>query len=263
MAILTYPILCSLGIAASAMVTVAAHALGHRSLVYVFKPLSTALLLLLVATGPSCFSSHYSVAILAGLCFSLLGDVFLMLPSDHFRSGLFSFLLAHACYLFAFMDGSPLATPLLPFVLCLAIGGAVLALLWSGIPRRLRPPVVAYVVLLLVMTGQATSRAEHLHTAPALHVLLGAGLFVLSDSLLAWNRFRRHSQPRRLSLCHLILSGTVAHRDLYLPGLAVCLAPHCRQTRPRSRHRGIRRPVSGDGRPTGGTRSSLRAGTDL
>lgn len=187
---MTYPILCSLGFAASALVTVAAHARGHRSLVYVFKPLGTSLLILLVAIGRSCFSSHYAVAILAGLSFSLLGDVFLMLPSDHFRSGLFSFLLAHACYVFAFLYDSPLATPLLPFVLCLAIGGSVLSALWSGIPRRLRPSVVVYVALLLVMAGQAASRAAHLHTATALHAALGAALFVLSDSLLAWNRFR-------------------------------------------------------------------------
>ena len=156
---------------------------------YVFKPLATALLLLLVAT--SFPSSRGAAAILAGLFFSLLGDVFLMLPSDRFRSGLLSFLLAHACYLFAFTRDSPVAVPLPPFVLCLAVGGAVLPALWSGIPRRLRPPVVAYVALLLVMAGQATSRAAHLLTAPALQAALGAALFVLSDSLLAWNRFRK------------------------------------------------------------------------
>ena len=157
---------------------------------YVFKPLATALLLLLVAAGPS-GSSSYARAILAGLFFSLLGDVFLMLPGDRFRSGLFSFLLAHACYVFAFTRDSPFATPPLPFVLCLAAGGAVLPTLWPGIPPRLRPHVALYVALLLVMAGQAASRAAHLHTAPALYAALGAALFVLSDSLLAWNRFRR------------------------------------------------------------------------
>ena len=197
----TSPVLCSLAFAASALVTVAAHALGHRPLVYVFKPLSTALLLLLVAVGPSFFSSRYAAAILAGLFFSLLGDVFLMLRSDHFRSGLFSFLLAHACYLVAFLSDSPLARPLLPFALCLAVGGSVLPALWSGIPRRLRPPVVAYVALLLVMAGQATSRAVTLHSAPALHAGLGAALFVLSDSLLAWNRFR-NPLPAAQALIH-------------------------------------------------------------
>ncbi|MBK9061952.1 MAG: lysoplasmalogenase [Acidobacteria bacterium] len=190
-AFLTFPVVCSLGFAVSATVTVAAHALGRRSLVYVFKPLATALLLLLVATGPSGFSSPYATAILGGLFFSLLGDIFLMFPADRFRSGLFSFLLAHACYVLAFTRDSPFATPPLPFVLCLAAGGAVLPALWSGIPRRLRPHVVAYVALLLVMAGQAASRAAHLHAASALQAFLGAALFVLSDSLLAWNRFRR------------------------------------------------------------------------
>lgn len=190
MTFLTFPVLCSLGFAASATVTVAAHAFGRRPLVYVFKPLATALLLLLVAAGLS-GSSSYARAILAGLFFSLLGDVFLMLPADRFRSGLFSFLLAHACYVFAFTRDSPFAAPPLPLVLCLAVGGAVVPALWSGIPRRLRPHVFAYVALLLVMAGQAASRAAHLHSGPALQAFVGAALFVFSDSLLAWNRFRR------------------------------------------------------------------------
>jgi uncharacterized membrane protein YhhN len=168
--------------------------------VYVFKPLATALLLLLVAAGPT-GSSSYARAILAGLFFSLLGDVFLMLPADRFRSGLFSFLLAHACYVLAFTRDSPFAAPLPPFVLCLAAGGAILPALWAGVPRRLRAHVAAYVALLLVMAGQAASRAAHLHSPPALYAALGAALFVLSDTLLAWNRFRR-PLPAAQALIH-------------------------------------------------------------
>jgi len=200
-AALTSPVLLSLGFGVSAAVTVAAHARGHRALVYVFKPLSTALLLLLVAAGPSCFASPYAAAILAGLFFSLLGDVFLMLPSDRFRSGLGSFLLAHACYVFAFLQDSPLAVPVTPFVLCFALGGSVAPALWAGVPTRLRPPVAVYAALLLVMASQATSRAAHLQTAPAVCASLGAGLFVLSDSLLAWDRFRKHF-PAAQALIH-------------------------------------------------------------
>ena len=187
----THPILLSLGIATSAIVTVGAHALGRKSLVYVFKPLCTALLVTLVATGRPFLSSPYAAAILAGLVLSLLGDVFLMLPSDHFRSGLFSFLLAHAAYLFAFLQDSPFATPVMPFVLCFAVGSAAVLVLWKGIPTRLRPAVVVYATLLLVMASQATSRGLYVRTAPALGATFGAILFVLSDGLLAWNRFRR------------------------------------------------------------------------
>lgn len=195
------PVLLSLLFAASAAVTVAAHARGLRWLVYVFKPLSTSLLLLLVARGPSGFSTPYAVAIFAGLFFSLFGDVFLMLPSDHFRAGLASFLLAHACYVFAFLADSPFASPAMPLVLSLAVGFAVLPALWAGIPPRLRPPVVVYMALLLAMTSQATSRAMHLQTAPAVSASLGAVLFLLSDTLLAWNRFRR-PYPAAQALIH-------------------------------------------------------------
>ncbi|MBK9374153.1 MAG: lysoplasmalogenase [Holophagales bacterium] len=197
----THPAPLSALFAVSAVVTVVAHACGRRALVYVFKPLSTALLLLLVAAGPSSFSSPYAVAILGGLFFSLLGDVFLMLPSDRFRSGLSSFLLAHACYVFAFLTDSPPAAPAMPFLFCFAIGCAVLALLWRGIPAHLRPAVVVYVALLLAMASQAASRAVHLQTAPAVHAFVGATLFVLSDGLLAWNRFRR-PVPAAQALIH-------------------------------------------------------------
>jgi uncharacterized membrane protein YhhN len=190
-AALTHPFLFSLGVAASAIVTVAAHARGQRPLVYVFKPLTTGLVLLLVAGGPACFASTYGLAIFAGLVCSLFGDVFLMVPYDLFRSGLASFLLAHACYAFAFLSDSPFATPAAPFVLSVVIGGAAVSFLWAGIPAPLRPPVVAYVALLLVMASQATSRAVHLHTSPAACASAGAVLFVLSDSLLAWSRFRK------------------------------------------------------------------------
>lgn len=180
----------SLAIAASASIAVAAHALGRRHLVYVFKPLTTALLVFLAASGDLRLASRYTLAIVAGLFFSLVGDVFLMLPSDRFRSGLLSFLLAHACYILAFTSDSPLATPPSPFLLFLAIGCFVLPALWPAVPRRLRGPVLFYVGLLLFMAGQAASRALHLHTAAASFASFGAALFVLSDSLLAWNRFR-------------------------------------------------------------------------
>lgn len=191
MTFLTTSLLISLAAAASAFIAVAAHAGERRSVVYVFKPLTIGLLLLLVASGPSRFASPYVPAILAGLLFSLVGDIFLMLPSDHFRSGLSSFLLAHVCYIFAFLSDAPFASPLAPYVVGLGLGGGAVAALWKGIPVPLRLPVLAYVTILLVMASQATSRALNLHTASAARASLGAVLFLLSDGLLAWARFRR------------------------------------------------------------------------
>ena len=49
---------------------------------------------------------------LAGLLFSLVGDVSLMLPNERFIQGLVSFLVAHLCYIvaFTFESGRALST---------------------------------------------------------------------------------------------------------------------------------------------------------
>src|SRR3989441_7334022 len=81
-----------------------------RSLEYVAKPAT--LLALLVYAG----SGHPSPWLVAALAFSLLGDVFLMLPADLFLAGLAAFLVAHLAYIGAF------AGPVLPRLVWLAAG---------------------------------------------------------------------------------------------------------------------------------------------
>ncbi len=162
---------------------------GRRWLVYVFKPLATLLILALALSLPAA-RADYQWAIAAGLLFSMAGDVFLMLPRDRFVAGLASFLVAHLCYVAAFsldvpFAGAPLAW--LPFFLA---GGIVAALVWPGLKPALRAPVLAYVGVIAVMAGQAAGRGLALEDGPALAAALGAGLFVVSDAVLAIDRFR-------------------------------------------------------------------------
>jgi uncharacterized membrane protein YhhN len=161
-----------------------------RTLVFVFKPLTTVLILALAVTSLCHAGSPYSSAIVAGLVCSLSGDVFLMLPSDRFRSGLVSFLLAHVCYLIAFTSDAPFASPPYPFIVWAVAGAGIARVLWPGIQPSLRWPVLFYIGFLLAMAAQAASRAISLGSAPALAACLGATLFVVSDSLLALDRFR-------------------------------------------------------------------------
>jgi alkylglycerol monooxygenase len=57
----------------------------------------------------------------------------------------------------------------------------------------LRIPVAAYVVVIALMAAQAIGRAAVLRPGPggraAMGVAVGAGFFMLSDSVLALNRF--------------------------------------------------------------------------
>jgi uncharacterized membrane protein YhhN len=162
---------------------------GPRWQVYLFKPTTTALLLLLAALSTTAHGARYQQAVVVGLGCSLIGDVLLMLPRDRFVAGLASFLLAHLAYVAAFSAEVPIGTApvlLLPLV---AVGILLLRLLWPGL-GKLRLPVVLYAVTIVLMVWQAWGRHSVLATSGSLFAAAGATLFMASDAVLAVNRFR-------------------------------------------------------------------------
>jgi len=184
-----------LALAAAAAVVgvlaIRAHYLEERQRwqVYAFKPLAT-LLILALALSLTPARPEYQWAIAAGLVLSTAGDVFLMLPRDRFVAGLASFLLAHLCYLRAFSIEVPFGAGLLLWLPFFAAGGMVVALVWPGLKPALRGPVVVYVIVIAAMAGQATGRWYVSGSMVALAAAVGAGLFVVSDAVLAIDRFR-------------------------------------------------------------------------
>jgi uncharacterized membrane protein YhhN len=151
---------------------------------------STTMLLLGGAAGANRgVPSRYRWSIVAGLGCSALGDAFLMLPGDYFVAGLGSFLAAHVCYLWAFTGDSRLAGRIMPFVVWGIWGIVLVSWLWPGVTRSLRIPVVLYAAALSAMAAQAATRAASRCDAAAIVAAVGAGLFVVSDSALAFQRF--------------------------------------------------------------------------
>lgn len=175
-------------VAGCALITIAADYRSARRVVYAFKPLTT-LLILLVALLAAPADPLYQALIAAGLILSLAGDVFLMLPGNTFIPGLVSFLLAHLCYIGAFVsDGGPRASLwLLPCLIYLVV---FMRLLWPH-AGAFRLPVLAYGVVITAMLWQAVERATTTPAISAMWAAVGAALFVVSDSVLAWNRFAR------------------------------------------------------------------------
>jgi len=175
-----------------------------RWLHWIAKPLTTLLIAAMVLRiaglwpGTDTPSAHrtYARAILLGMAFSCIGDIALMLPFDAFVPGLIAFLLAHVCYIVAFRAGFRAGRALWAAGALLAVfAGINLAGLWPLLPNDLRIPVVVYVAVLALMATLALARAwSHASTtAPALQgarwAAIGAILFVISDSVLAWDRF--------------------------------------------------------------------------
>jgi uncharacterized membrane protein YhhN len=180
-------------IAISATLSIAAaSALIPAVVEFVFKPLTTVLVILWAwPRGSDDFAVRRWVR--AGLLMSLLGDVFLLWPRQGFLPGLVSFLLAHLAYIVAFTRSARLGARVLPFVFYGIVGAGVLGWLWPGVPPPLQLPVLAYVACLVTMAAQAAALWQLARGSPneilARRAALGGALFVLSDGLLAANRF--------------------------------------------------------------------------
>jgi len=161
-----------------------------RAAHYVSKPLTTLLILLLAVLSPADTGPGTRLLIVLGLAASVIGDIWLMLPRDRFVLGLAFFALAQLCYIAAFggtLSTCPSFWAYLPYLACAA---GMSALLWRD-AGALRLPVVVYALLLVSVGWVAGARWLEQGTTPALQGWVGALLFLISDSLLAWNRFRR------------------------------------------------------------------------
>lgn len=172
--------------AISALVCIGSHFLKLRTGIYVFKPLTMVFILGIVfwSTRPS----RYRTLIGMGLICSLAGDIFLMLPGKWFLHGLISFLIAHLWYILAFHTGKSMRKALLSATPFAIFGFLVFAFLAPGL-RQFAVPVAFYIAVILAMGWQAWHRwCQGIRGAG--FALIGAFLFIASDTFLAVNRFR-------------------------------------------------------------------------
>lgn len=157
---------------------------------YVAKPLATIAILTLAATAADAVSSRYRRLIVAGLGFSLVGDVLLMLPGDRFVPGLIAFLVAHLCYIAAFLTQSRLAARPVAFVGYALVSATLLSSLLPVLPTTLRAPVIVYVVVITTMAAQSAVWMLQSSVEQARRAAIGGAWFVVSDATLAIDRFR-------------------------------------------------------------------------
>jgi len=166
-----------------------------RPLYLVCKPLATILLLTLAWRAPQPVSARYRWAIVVGLVWSLIGDVLLMF-AGYFVFGLVAFLIAHLAYIYAFTDGVRLFARPLTSIAGLILAAVIVCLLWPGVPAALRIPVIAYAIALATMATQAITRVQVLAAVDGLAAnsarlaAIGACLFMVSDTVLSYGRFR-------------------------------------------------------------------------
>lgn len=185
------PSLLIVAIALSALAAIVADWRETRPPLFkLLKPLTTVLIMVLALMAPD---SGYRNWIIAALLLSLLGDVALMWESDGaFITGLSSFLIAHLLLLPALLGGVAMVLPPWPGWLLLAYALAFSAVLLPRAPAPLRIPVFVYGAVLCAMALAALLRWQQRGDEAARYALIGALLFVLSDSALGARRFIGH-----------------------------------------------------------------------
>jgi uncharacterized membrane protein YhhN len=193
-----------------AIITVAGDP-AWRPVHYVAKPLATIAILLLAITTDPPRSKRYRAEIVAGLAASLVGDIVLMLPGDHFVAGLIAFLVAHVCYIGAFLAESRFLARRVTLVGYLAVAVALLVTLYRGLPATLLVPVIVYMGVITVMAAQSASWMLSSPSSSSRYAAIGAAWFLVSDATLAIDRFRLDVPYR-----DLIVLGTYYVAQWYL-----------------------------------------------
>ncbi|MEJ8820145.1 lysoplasmalogenase [Lacibacter sp. H407] len=169
------------------------------------KPLLMPLLLLGFYLSSAKRNSTGFYLIAAALILSWAGDVLLQMKGM-FIPGLISFLLAHIFYIVYFIRSNPGKKGLLQFQPLIGIPVLlyILLFLWMLFPYldALKIPVIVYGITIGTMLLMSINMRRKTNHVAATYFIVGALLFVISDSLLAVNLFAYSSML--LGLCVML-----------------------------------------------------------
>jgi uncharacterized membrane protein YhhN len=136
-----------------------------------------------------------SRSVVLAIVFSLAGDVMLMWP-EYFIAGLIAFLIAHVLYIFAYRQlqhdetvNSLQGLQRIRLAFPIILAGTGLVVILYPVLGDLKIPVIVYALVLTVMVLNALFRFGRTSITSFWMVFGGAVLFMISDSLLAVNKF--------------------------------------------------------------------------
>lgn len=174
---------------------------GWQVLGYVCKPLLMVILSSWFFFNSRRVGDRFTLLVQGGLFFSLVGDIALMLQhldAFNFLIGLGAFFLAQLCYAMAFahnvFDEGGSEGWLVSVLLAFVVAVYTLFFAWDLVPLLddgLSLPVIACLSGSGLMAVMAAFRYRRTYPRSFWTVFAGAVLFLASDSILAFDRFRR------------------------------------------------------------------------
>ena len=150
----------------------------------VFKLIPMALIIYYAFLQIPYLNKRIHTLIFLGLLFSIAGDGSIIIS---FVGGLSAFLIAHIFYIFGFLRASRFTITRVSFIIILLpysiwIGYRIIPSLIAGNMEYLIIPVIIYITAIAIMGITAMLTGN-------LFAIAGSILFIISDSVLAWNEF--------------------------------------------------------------------------
>ncbi len=140
----------------------------------------------------------FTIPVLIAFFFSWLGDNFLMFSGKNelfFFAGVGGFFLAQLSYIYIFSkyseenrQGYLRKKPLLIIFFLLYVGG-IYFVLFPGLEGIMKPIILVYALSLMAMSMMALNRRGRVNPPSFRYVFAGSILFLLSDSMIAINKF--------------------------------------------------------------------------
>lgn len=164
-----------------------------NSIHYVFKIAIVSSLIVFFYLNKKYLNRQITYPTLGALLFSLIGDTALLFADKseiYFSVGLGAFLFAHILYTILFLKHRNITNRywILFCAFLLAYGSVIMSLLLHNL-GNLTMPVIVYLIAIITMATAAFMRKGNVTYTSYWMVLLGAVLFMFSDSILALNKF--------------------------------------------------------------------------
>jgi uncharacterized membrane protein YhhN len=194
--------------------------LGREDISWFLKPLLLPFLFLAVY---SCGDFPSKKFLLTALLFSWIGDVVLLFADKgelYFIIGLVSFLFSHIAYIILFSKQLRISSNRNKAIFWVGITAIIvylMVMLGVLLPRlgALKIPVIVYAIVLSTMLLFAFKGYLKWNSPANIYILLGAVVFVISDSILAFDKFY---EPLKFSSL-LIMSTYITAQYLIVVGI--------------------------------------------
>lgn len=192
---------------------------------YFFKPAIMPMLIGFYFTSTEIRNGTF----LRALLFCWAGDVLLMFAQNdqlYFILGLMAFLIGHLFYIFCFRqivwehERNLLPTLKVRLLFPVLLAGTGLMVVLYPVLGAMKAPVMFYSIVLMLMVSYAILRIGRTGKASFNWVLFGALLFMISDSILAINKFYSPFPSASIAIMityiaaqFMIVKGVLEHRE--------------------------------------------------